>query len=237
MSGTLYLGTSGFAYAPWMNGVFYPPGLKPAERLSYYASVFTAVEINYTFRRFPTPELLAGWCAQTPLGFRFVLKANSRITHTKRLKNTRADVERFALLAAGLGDRQGPILFKCPEDTPYDADVMRTFLAELPPDMGAVMDIRDPSWLTARPLFAEHGVALCITDDDEHDAAPEARDWEPFGYLRLRKATYSDAQLAAWAERIAGAQSAGRDVHCFFRHEDTGAGPRMAIRLRELLGD
>ena len=29
---------------------------------------------------------------------------------------------------------------------------------------------------------------------------------------------------------------AGRDVYCYFRHEDAAAGPRMALRLRELLG-
>ena len=69
-----------------------PAGIKPAERLCHYASVFNAVEINYTFRRFPTESLLAGWRDQTPPGFRFVLKANSRITHTKRLKNTREDM-------------------------------------------------------------------------------------------------------------------------------------------------
>jgi uncharacterized protein YecE (DUF72 family) len=54
MDGNLYLGTSGFAYDEWKHGVFYPEGLKNREMLSYYSSRFPSVEINYTFRRFPT---------------------------------------------------------------------------------------------------------------------------------------------------------------------------------------
>ena len=54
MDGNLYLGTSGFAYDEWKHGVFYPEGLKNREMLSYYASRFPSVEINYTFRRFPS---------------------------------------------------------------------------------------------------------------------------------------------------------------------------------------
>jgi uncharacterized protein YecE (DUF72 family) len=66
MRGTLYLGTSGFAYDEWMHGVFYPEGLKARERLAYYASRFPSVEINYTFRRFPTEKTLTTWREQTP---------------------------------------------------------------------------------------------------------------------------------------------------------------------------
>src|SRR5437667_5988807 len=34
MQGSLYLGTSGFAYDEWKHGVFYPEGLKAREMLS-----------------------------------------------------------------------------------------------------------------------------------------------------------------------------------------------------------
>ncbi len=76
---------------------------------------------------------------------------------------------------------------------------------------------------------------MCLTDNDEQDVGPDDLAWAPFGYLRLRKAAYSDAELTVWAERITAARAAGRDVHCFFRHEDEAAGPRMAIRLRNLM--
>src|SRR3970040_1621648 len=83
MAGTLYVGTSGFAYDGWKHGVFYPEGLKNREMLSYYASLLPSVEINYTFRRFPTEKSLAAWRDLTPEDFRFTLKDNPRITHFK----------------------------------------------------------------------------------------------------------------------------------------------------------
>ena len=70
---------------------------------------------------------------------------------------------------------------------------------------------------------------------DEGASQPQALS-PPFGYLRLRRESYDDAELLAWAERIGEAMDAGRDVYCYFRHEDAAAGPRMALRLRELLG-
>ncbi len=92
MSGSFYLGTSGFAYDEWKHGVFYPEGLKNREMLSYYSSQLSSVEINYTFRRFPTEKSLTTWREQAQPGFVFTLKANQRITHFKRLEDTDDDV-------------------------------------------------------------------------------------------------------------------------------------------------
>src|SRR5947208_1595343 len=76
VTGTLHLGTSGFAYDEWAHGVFYPEGVKQKERLSYYSSQLSSVEINYTFRRFPQEKTLATWREQAADGFTFTLKAN-----------------------------------------------------------------------------------------------------------------------------------------------------------------
>jgi uncharacterized protein YecE (DUF72 family) len=54
-----------------------------------------------------------------------------------------------------------------------------------------------------------------------------------WGYLRLRKADYSDAALAEWAARVGGA--GWEKAFVFFKHEDDGAGPRMAERFLELV--
>jgi len=47
-----FVGTSGYAYKEW-KGKFYPEKLPAKEMLAYYAKEFSAVEINYTFRRLP----------------------------------------------------------------------------------------------------------------------------------------------------------------------------------------
>ena len=68
VTGNSYLGTSGFAYDEWKHDVFYPEGLKNREMLSYYSSQLSSVEINYTFRRFPTEKSLTTWREQARPG-------------------------------------------------------------------------------------------------------------------------------------------------------------------------
>ena len=38
VTGSFYLGTSGFSFDGWKHGVFYPEGLKNREMLTYYSS-------------------------------------------------------------------------------------------------------------------------------------------------------------------------------------------------------
>jgi len=74
-------------------------------------------------------------------------------------------------------------------------------------------------------------VAWCVAETDEQDPGPDDLSWEPFGFLRLRKTEYSAEDLQTWAERIAPTLGGGRDVYCYFKHEDEGASPKMADRL------
>jgi uncharacterized protein YecE (DUF72 family) len=232
MAGSLYLGTSGFAYDEWKHGVFYPEGLKNREMLSYYASRFPSVEINYTFRRYPTEKSLATWRDSTPESFRFTLKANQRITHWKRLADADEDVRSFLELGKILGERLGTVLYQCPPNLEYDRGLIEAFVGYLPPSPRAAMEFRHPSWVAARDLLLDQGVAWCVAETDEKDPGPDDLSWEPFGYLRLRKTAYTDDELAAWAARMRPALDAGNDVYLYFKHEDEGASTKMADRLR-----
>jgi uncharacterized protein YecE (DUF72 family) len=235
VTGTLYVGTSGFSYDEWKHGVFYPEGLKNREMLAYYASRFPSVEINYTFRRYPSEKSLTTWREQTPEHFRFTLKANQRITHFKRLADTDDDVRDFLAAAKVLGDRLGTVLYQCPPSLHYDRALIETFVGYLPPQPRAAMEFRHPSWREARDLLLAQGVAWCVAETDEQDPGPDDLSWEPFGFLRLRKTEYTNDELKAWADRIAPALEAGHDVFCYFKHEDEGASPTMADRLIGIL--
>jgi len=226
----LYVGTSGFAYDEWRGG-FYPEDLKRDAYLGHYATRFPSVEINYTFRRFPSPKTLERWRQQAPEGFRFALKANQRITHTKRLRDADEDVGRFLDLARMLGDRLGPILFQCPPNLPYDESLLAGFLGYLPPDVQATFEFRHPSWEEAKPLLASQGAGWVDSETDERSV--EAIAPGPFAYLRLRKDDYSDEELEAWAERVAEAVGAGRAVNGSPPHAPEAV--RRADRLRDLV--
>lgn len=236
MAGSFYLGTSGFAYDEWKHGVFYPEGLKNREMLSYYSNVLSSVEVNYTFRRFPTVKSLTTWREQARDGFVFTLKANQRITHSRRLRDADEDVRDFLEIAKALGDRLGCVLFQCPPSLKYDRGLIESFVGYLPagPPRFA-MEFRHPSWTDARELLREQGVAWCVAETDEKDPGPDDLSWEPVGYLRLRKTEYDDDELKGWAARIGPALDAGSDVFCYFKHESEGASPRMAKRLEAML--
>ena len=237
MAGSFYLGTSGFAYDAWRHGVFYPEGLPVKEQLPYYASRFNSVEINYSFRRFPSETTLAAWRDATPEGFRFTLKANQRITHTRRLRDVDREVGDFLERAKTLGDRLGTILYQCPPSLRYDRGLIEAFVGYLPPAPRAAMEFRHPSWREARELLEGQGIAWCVAETDERDPEPGDLSWAPFGYLRLRKTTYEEQELAAWAARIRAALDGGADIYCYFKHDDdVPETTRLAERLGALVG-
>ena len=172
--GTLHLGTSGWSFDGWKHGVFYPEGLKNREMLHYYTTQLSSVEINYTFRRFPTEKSLTTWREQAAEGFVFTLKANQRITHFKRLRDTDDDVRDFLERAKLLGDRLGCVLFQCPPSLQYDRELIERFVGYLPPGLPAfAMEFRHASWNEAKDLLRDQGIAWCVAETDERD--PDAR--------------------------------------------------------------
>jgi len=237
----LYVGTSGFAYTEWRPD-FYPAALKNDAMLSFYASRLPAVEINYTFYREPAQRTVDGWIAKTPDEFRFALKANRKITHTKRLVDIDEILQRFLDSIRTLGDRLGPILFQTPPTLRYDPGILDAFLARLPAgDMPnpcmAAMEFRHESFDTpaCREKLRANGVAWCVADTDDRDATL-IRTSERFVYLRLRKASYDDDSLKRWAEGIDSVLGDGADAYVFFKHEDSASGAMYALALKGMVG-
>ena len=224
------VGTSGYSYKEWKGG-FYPPGLKAAGMLRFYAERFPTVEINNTFYRMPSAELLARWAADVPAGFRFVLKAPRRITHEKRLVDVADTTARLLEVAASLGEKQGPFLFQLPPYSKKDAARLREFLALLPKEVRAAFEFRDPSWDDdeVSQALCDAGAARCLADTDDHQGEPRVVPTARFGYLRLRRADYDEAALAAWAARIRA--QPWDEAFVFFKHEDEARGPQFAARL------
>jgi uncharacterized protein YecE (DUF72 family) len=228
----LFTGTSGFAYKAW-KGSFYPKDLPDRRMLSFYAEHLPAVEINNTFYRMPRPSVLAAGAEQVPESFRFVLKASRRITHMKRLKDVGDEVTYLYEVAASLGPRLGPILFQLPPNLRKDPDRLDAFLDVLPEQHQAVLEFRNPSWFDDDVLerLRTRGVALCIADSGGEDDAPFLASAD-FGYLRLRRSDYADADLDAWVKRVR--EAAWDHAFVFFKHEDAGAGPVLAGRFAAL---
>lgn len=233
MSTEVFVGTSGFSFPEW-KGSFYPADLPGKEMLRYFAARLPAVEINNTFYRMPKREMLAGWREQVPAGFRFAVKAPQRITHWKRLVGAEEDTAFFLEQVAALGDRLGAVLVQLPPNLKLDLPRLEAFLPLLAASPTPVaFEFRHDSWndpAVNHALLAA-GCTVCASDTDEAAAAlvPGAR----WGYLRLRRTSYDEVALGAWAERVRG--QGWERAFVFFKHEDEGLGPRLAARFLELL--
>ena len=238
MAGHFFLGTSGFAYPEW-KGDFYPTDIKPDAMLRYYAERFPSVEINYTFQRNPSEKMLAKWTRDTPDGFVFSLKANRAITHNRRLKPEAAEpLTEFLRSIEPLGDRTGPVLFQCPPSFKADNPRLEAFVDILPEARRYAFEFRHETCDTdeVRGILAKRGIAWCVADTDERDAA-FIRTAPAFGYLRLRKTMYDDEALSRWAKDIGEALADDVDVYCYLKHEDEGRGVHFARRLADLVED
>ncbi len=227
----IHVGTSGYGYKEW-KGRFYPEHISQKEMLPFYAKHFDAVEINNTFYRMPTRELLLGWAEQVHDDFVFALKAPQVITHIKRLRNIETDAGRLATTAAVLDKKLGPILFQLPGNFAKDHARLKALL-DLVPHTMAAFEFRHQSWFAEEifDLLRERRCALCVSDR-EPGSSPDVVNTAPWGYLRLRRPGYTDADLAVWHERIAG--QGWDDVYVFFKHEDEAAGPELAERFSRL---
>jgi uncharacterized protein YecE (DUF72 family) len=231
----IYAGTSGFAYKEW-KGTFYPEKIAPEEMLRSYARRLGAVEINNTFYRMPTEKLLEGWASRVPRSFRFAFKAPQTITHFKRLRHVDDEIGYLFDTLSILGPRLGPVLFQLPGSFRADRPALEDFLARIPLKPACAFEFRHPSWLEdgVFELLHKKGCALCIADTDESPAA-EITATASWGYLRLRRADYSDGELLQWAKRILSQK--WKHAFVFVKHEDGGRGPLLAQRLGELAGN
>ena len=228
-----FVGTSGYSYPKW-KGSFYPEKLPQKQMLSYYAERFAAVEINNSFYRMPSESDIKSWAGQVPKGFRFALKAPQAITHFKRLKNADEAVETLFKTTAELKTRQGPVLFGLPPNFKKDLPRLEAFLRLIPKRVHAAFEFRHESWFTddAFDCLRTHRCALCIADAE--DLPPQkviaTADW---GYIRLRRERYTDKNLAKWVEQLKS--QSWKTVYVFFKHEDTGTGPKFADRFLKQL--
>jgi uncharacterized protein YecE (DUF72 family) len=225
-------GMSGYAYKEW-KGTFYPADLSADGMLAHYASRFPTVEINSTFYRMPRETVLLDWASKVPDGFTFCLKASRRITHDHRLEDVGSLMEYLLRTASVLGTRRGPTLFQLPPFMKKDLTRLTGFLELLPRGWLTAIEWRHASWFDEEvyALLRAHEVALVIAETEDGTTPIEAT--APWGYLRLHRSGYTDADLEAWRDRLRAMP--WQRAWVYFKHEEEIAGPPIGLRFQELL--
>jgi uncharacterized protein YecE (DUF72 family) len=238
---TVAIGTSGWSYDHW-DGVLYPPGTPPRDRLAHYVHRFCTVELNASFYRWPRDASFAGWRRRLPPGFRLSVKAPRGLTHAKRLYAPEAWVPRLTSAWHELGDRRAVLLAQLHPAHERDDARLDWFLGALPPWMRVAVEFRHPSWHTDEvfALLERHGAAYCVMSGARLPCVLRAT--APFVYVRMHgpdpdhlyAGSYPEADLRWWADRVGEWTADGRDVLVYFNNDGHGHAVRNAERLREL---
>lgn len=96
MSAKIIIGTASWSDPEFVRD-WYPPGLRPAERLPYYAQRFDMVELNSSFYGIPEPRLVEQWVQATPPGFTFDVKLHQLLSrHACDVKMLPKSLQRVA---------------------------------------------------------------------------------------------------------------------------------------------
>ena len=160
----LHVGTMGWSYEFW-RGQFYPEDSK--NLLTEYAKNFGTVEIDNTFYRIPSRDVVRKWKEETPDDFIFSAKFPRKITHIKMLQDCQEEVAVFIEHMSLMGNKLGPMLIQMPPGfKPEQSGILKDFLAILPEKYRFAVEVRNKKWLDEKfyELLRDNKVALVLLD-------------------------------------------------------------------------
>jgi uncharacterized protein YecE (DUF72 family) len=230
-----------------------------SERLRGYAQWCTAVEGNTTFYATPGRETVTSWAAQTPPGFRFVLKIPKTVTHGHRLAGGFEEFQRFLYaveplrtrihalwiqLPGSFGPDEMPALAKFFERTPtdhrYAVEVRHRGFFEYPERLEEVLEAAGAEWV---PFDTTSFFTAPPTSEAERDA------WAKKPRMPLRTKALTDHPIIRYlgrddpARTVAGWQrwvgiaadwlNEGRSPTVFIHTPDNADAPALARRFHD----
>ena len=242
MAAEIRIGTSGYHYKHWV-GRYYPPDMKPGGMLAHYLGDFDTVEINNTFYQLPAEETFDAWKRATPRDFLFAVKGSRFLTHMIKLKDPERGLVNFMPRAERLGNKLGPILWQFPPRWNVNLERLETFLALLPRRHRYTFELRNQTWMTPEVygLLRKYNAAFCIYEIAGYQSPVEiTADWT---YIRLHGPThfkyqgsYSEGQLAVWADRIRRWNRRLEAIYVYFDNDDSAYAVENALTLKRMLG-
>ena len=237
-----HIGCSGFHYGSWKN-VFYPEGLPSSKMFEYYCGKFSTVELNVTFYRFPTKEMLGSWHRKSPAEFTFSVKAPRLITHYRRLKQCKTLVGQFYDVAEkGLKEKLGCLLFQFPPGFKYSIENADLIFQNLRPGYQNVVEFRDASWWNKK-FYSELKKQRIIFCNMDHPWLPtETSISLPVTYFRMHgkpvlfHSNYSRPFLKNLFDLLQSKRTV-KTAYIYFNNTDEGNAIMNAFYLKKLSGE
>lgn len=242
-TGKTFIGTSGYNYNHWADGVFYPNNLKQNKWLEYYCKCFSTVELNVTFYRLPNESTFKSWYNRTGKNFVYAVKGSRFITHIKKLKDSQELLELFFSRAKLLKNKLGVVLWQLPPGLHKDERRLENFCQLLAKGYNFcrhAFEFRHKNWFCEQiySILRYYNYGLCIAHSGRWPYENELT--ADFTYIRfhggevLYGSEYSKQELSEWANKIKKWLRNKIDVYAYFNNDAYGYAVKNALQLKEL---
>jgi len=256
---SIRVGTSGYSFKDWV-GTVYPRGMRPADFLIHYASLFDAVEINSTYYRIPPPRMFVGMLRKVPRDFLFAVKLPKEMTHERAAFNEAVSPFLAAIAPLVRAGQMGgllaqfPYAFRC--DPAAWEHLERLAAAFLPRGLPLNVEFRHTGWSEphVEARLRELGLGAVNVDLPRLPKLPRPSNvvTSPIAYYRLhgrnaqtwwRHPTpshrydylYTETELEAWAQRAEQAAGKARIAFIFNNNCHLGQSVVNALQLHQRL--
>ncbi len=242
----IYLGTSGWSYKEWI-GPFYTKMDK--SMLRAYTNVFSTVEIDSTFYRYPDKGTVMGWARYSPEGFVYAAKLPGLITHEKKLdtaQDIEKDLERFVELMEPLSmsGKLGCVLVQLPPRFDYNPKQLEDFFKLLPTHVRFAIEFRHPSWMRSETWALLEKYKIIYTIVDEPLLPPEVHVTSDIAYFRWHGRgkgpwydyRYSTDELQQWTPRVREVAKKVDKIFGYFNNHYHGYAVENCLQIMQMMG-
>ncbi|MFC1824325.1 DUF72 domain-containing protein [Thermodesulfobacteriota bacterium] len=254
----ILVGTSGFHYDDW-KVVFYPSGMPQKDYLSFYASHFKVLELNFSYYRLPEARQSRQMIEKSDGRIEFIVKAHQEMTH-RISQNSLAEV--LDLFLQGIApfmdsDCLGGILLQFPQSFHYTTKnrvYLKSLIERLLPNP-LFVEFRQKQWLkesvfqTLRQLKTGF---VCVDEPPLPSLPPPmVTNTSNLGYIRFHGRNsedwygtdsrtrydylYTEGDLKSWIPEIIKLSADTDKLYIFFNNHARGQAVTNAKMLINLL--
>jgi uncharacterized protein YecE (DUF72 family) len=237
----LLTGTSGWSYQEWV-GIFYPNN--KVAKLPFYAKFFDSVEVDSSFYKVPSKQMIAGWIANTPQNFKFSLKVPRLITHDKKLVKVERELAEFITVIKPIANsgKLGCLLIQLPPTFTFKhISNLESFFANLPLDYQFAVEFRHESWDQHQTweLLKKYNISNTITDSPMKVFSSVFTTslshcyvrWHGRGSSIWYNYTYSKDQLDEWLKKLSELLKKVPIIYAYFNNHFNSAAPVNAFQM------
>jgi uncharacterized protein YecE (DUF72 family) len=241
----VHVGLAKWGIPQWV-GKLYPKKTKATNFLEEYAKQFDCIEFNAIFYQLPTLDQVKVWQSKVGKDFKFCPKFHEAITHRKRLKDVREELDKFLTVAHELGKNLGPVfLMPHPQMGEKHLETIQLFLESVPKELEVFVEFRHPEFMkqplmdTIYPWMEKKKVGSVITDTAGVREGLHMRLTTPEAFIRfvgnsLHESDYK--RIDDWVKRIKDWNKKGIKETYFFMHmHDERYSPELSKYLIEEL--